>query len=609
MLFSGTLYRVLAAVIFALPVCAMAQSNDLLNRAKSLIDTRKATEALALLEPRTEALSGNPDFDYLLGMAALDAGRPGIAVLALERVLMVRPDHAQARAEIARAYFELGETRTAQAEFESLKRGGVPTEVAASIDKYLDAIGKRLAGGPVWRGYIEATAGTDSNINNATGSGFYSSGGLNFSANQGFHYAIGVPSPTLPATGTATYAVRAATSPTVADGSKSPGTATGSLAVQWGGTSTKVGLHLSVTMPGDTTYQVLSTGGTANPASTEIVVGTGGLWSGFNLLTTGSGYSCSGTCNTSVRGFFAGSAQEGAGLSYRLGTNATSKAIDGAMSFQPGTISTVSSLTLPSTGGVGPLGSAPDRIFTAQAGSVGGAGPGFFTNATFNTSNALTGFTTFTGGNTNGTASVSDFGGNSFVAWGRWNNGTPTQTSSLGTPIATNAIAANAGFHYLLGVPATTIPASGTATYSLLGASAPTISDGSIAPGSFAGSLAVNFAGASTRVALNATVTMGADNYLIATSGGLANPSTSQIAMTSSGSAANKTTWAGASAFLIQVPVTGVTSCAGCQATIQGSFFGANLEAAGINYSIGGVAGGLKSIQGSAAFARNAPPI
>ncbi len=148
----------------------MAQSNDLLSRAKSLIDTRKATEALALLEPQTEALSGNPDFDYLLGIAALDAGRPGIAVLALERVLMVRPEHAQARAEIARAYFELGETKTAQAEFESLKRGGVPTEVAANIDKYLDAIGKRLAGGPVWRGYIEATAGTDSNINNATGS-------------------------------------------------------------------------------------------------------------------------------------------------------------------------------------------------------------------------------------------------------------------------------------------------------------------------------------------------------------------------------------------------------------------------------------------------------
>jgi hypothetical protein len=40
-----------------------------------------------------------------------------------------------------------------------------------------------------------------------------------------------------------------------------------------------------------------------------------------------------------------------------------------------------------------------------------------------------------------------------------------------------------------------------------------------------------------------------------------------------------------------------------------GNFFGANLEAAGINDNIGGVGGGLKSIQGSAAFSKNAPAI
>ena len=62
-----------------------------------------------MLAPEQSNAAGDPDYDYLLGIAALDSGKPNEAIFALERVLAVKPNHLQARAEIARAYFATGE--------------------------------------------------------------------------------------------------------------------------------------------------------------------------------------------------------------------------------------------------------------------------------------------------------------------------------------------------------------------------------------------------------------------------------------------------------------------------------------------------------------------
>jgi len=52
-------------------------------------------------------MAGNLDYDYLLGIAALDSGQPDKASLALERVLAVTPDYVGAGSILARAYFAL----------------------------------------------------------------------------------------------------------------------------------------------------------------------------------------------------------------------------------------------------------------------------------------------------------------------------------------------------------------------------------------------------------------------------------------------------------------------------------------------------------------------
>lgn len=147
-------------------------ADELLSRAKELMDRRDPKAAYELLVPHQSERAGDPNYDYLLGIAALDSGKPGEAVFALERVLAVQPDHKQARAEIARAYYELGERDSAKKEFENVRRMGVPPEVSAAVSRYLDAI-QQLDAVPTtqFKGYVEAGAGYDTNVNAATSAG------------------------------------------------------------------------------------------------------------------------------------------------------------------------------------------------------------------------------------------------------------------------------------------------------------------------------------------------------------------------------------------------------------------------------------------------------
>lgn len=147
---------------------ATARADPISDKAKGLIDAGRSQEAYALLLPLEPERAGNIEYDYLLGLAAIDAGDPERAVFALERVLAMKPDFAQARAEIARAYIALGDRTGARRELEAVRSASPPPEVQATIDRFLAAISRpqaRVAG------YMEGSFGVDSNINAATGSG------------------------------------------------------------------------------------------------------------------------------------------------------------------------------------------------------------------------------------------------------------------------------------------------------------------------------------------------------------------------------------------------------------------------------------------------------
>ena len=148
---------------------ASARQN-LLQNAERLIKSGKAADAYALLAPQQANLAGDPDYDYLLGIAALDSGKPNEAIFALERVLAVNPNNLQARAEIARAYFATGEKALARQEFEAVQSRHPPMEVNVTIQKFLDAINQGQGSTTLLSGYLEAAVGSDSNVNSATGS-------------------------------------------------------------------------------------------------------------------------------------------------------------------------------------------------------------------------------------------------------------------------------------------------------------------------------------------------------------------------------------------------------------------------------------------------------
>lgn len=156
-------------IFFAFFVTNFAWADAVLVEAQRLIQAKKAKSAFSMLEPLQSERAGNPEYDYLLGLAALDSGDPTVAVFALERVLAVNPNHVQARAEIARAYYLLGETQVAKQEFESVKKQNIPTEVSVTVQKYLDAIaGISPLESTKLTGYLEYTLGYDSNVNSAT---------------------------------------------------------------------------------------------------------------------------------------------------------------------------------------------------------------------------------------------------------------------------------------------------------------------------------------------------------------------------------------------------------------------------------------------------------
>ena len=155
-------------------VASLVQGQDAtLDRARQLLDSKQAAAAFALLDPLEAERAGDPEYDFLLGLAAIDSNHLTRAVFALERVLAARPDHPRARAEIARAFFLSGENETARKEFEAVKAAQPPAEVVATIDKFLDALNARVqaakdAKGGV-TGFLEIAFGHDSNVNAATG--------------------------------------------------------------------------------------------------------------------------------------------------------------------------------------------------------------------------------------------------------------------------------------------------------------------------------------------------------------------------------------------------------------------------------------------------------
>ena len=135
--------------------------------AESLIRKNDFNASYQLLEPLENDRAGNVEYDYLLGVAAVESGNLTRGAFALERVLAINPNHKDARAEMAKAHYLLGEKDAAKAEFNNVLAQNPDAQTKKSIEKLLTAIDKVEGTTTTFAAYLEFGLGWDSNVSSA----------------------------------------------------------------------------------------------------------------------------------------------------------------------------------------------------------------------------------------------------------------------------------------------------------------------------------------------------------------------------------------------------------------------------------------------------------
>ena len=162
---SGAVTIIAVALLSLLTHLNAVANPALFGEARRLITAMNAKQAYMLLVAEQDKLAGTPEYDYLLGVAALDSGKVDDAIIAFERVLAVEPRNAGAQLDLARAYFNAGSLDLAEGTFRKLKASNPPAAALGAIDKYLDVIAeRRKASRRIFNAWGEMAFGYDSNL-------------------------------------------------------------------------------------------------------------------------------------------------------------------------------------------------------------------------------------------------------------------------------------------------------------------------------------------------------------------------------------------------------------------------------------------------------------
>ena len=401
----------------------------------------------------------------------------------------------------------------------------------------------------------------------------------------------------LPTTGIGTYDLKSSVAPVFNDGSTAPGSFTGKLGVDFSTAATgtvKVGIDGLVTV--NTTpstalvYDIGTTGGAANPATSQVSYNSN-ITGVYNVAAPSGDVVCGNpTCSVSVGGLLSGPGGREAGLGYQI--RGSDKAISGAALFErtddpslknkelaQAVIINGPGVTLPS-GGYG------TQVFNANNNAV-----------TVYTANRQ-GIQTIEANSQRygaDAAQVVDTGSAGTMTWSRWTSGTLNRIFTEAVP----NMGGNQSTHVLVGEPASNIPTTGTAQYTLAGYTAPTSANDAIAPGTLTGAMAIQFGGsqANTGVGVDLNVAIGGHTYNIVTTGGTANPGTSQMKLNGATFSTNNLSLA-----------TGGPACStsSCAVAMGGFLSGNGGTQAGLHYTISqyGSPNNAGAVQGTAAFTK-----
>ena len=110
---------------------------------------------------------GDPRFDYLYGLSALETGNYNQAVFALDRVTVNQPNAIRPRLELARAYLKINNDQAALREFREVLNLNPPATVRNNVNRYIQAMAKKSQDNKKWiiDGLVSLAGGFDSNAN------------------------------------------------------------------------------------------------------------------------------------------------------------------------------------------------------------------------------------------------------------------------------------------------------------------------------------------------------------------------------------------------------------------------------------------------------------
>lgn len=165
--YSARIFRSLTALSLLFCVHAMALQDNVTLQAESLIRKADYLAAYNLLEPLEAERAGDIDYDYLFGIAGVESNNVTRGAFALERVLAVNPNHKDARAEMAKAHYLLGETAAAKSEFNNVLALDPDAQTKKTVQKLLTAIDKIEGNTSTFAAYLDFGLGWDSNVSSA----------------------------------------------------------------------------------------------------------------------------------------------------------------------------------------------------------------------------------------------------------------------------------------------------------------------------------------------------------------------------------------------------------------------------------------------------------
>ena len=156
---------ILAVLLGSQQLAAQTGSaTDALTRAEAELARGAFEQAYQSLSPLEFDQAGDPSFDYVLGVAAQRSGRPGEALMALERVLLADAMHAGARMELMFVYLSLGDLDAAERQILWLEARMPPERAGEAIARARAWIeDRRRAEQIAVSGSIGVAAGYDSN--------------------------------------------------------------------------------------------------------------------------------------------------------------------------------------------------------------------------------------------------------------------------------------------------------------------------------------------------------------------------------------------------------------------------------------------------------------